>query len=128
MGFFQCAMEDEYLLFQRLCEYLRAQEPLRCSSVQVAIDRLRGLGLEAKSVVVSEEDATVMLVLTEPLSGCFAGTVNGMKVLVSDLPKGVAVVTVDPTRLGLYTRVSDHLGVLLQRVDRNMMVVDDVAK
>ena len=127
MGFFPCTLEEENPLFRALYEQLRLERGLRCSAVQAAVDRLRGSGLEAKAIVVSEEEAVTMLGLTEPLAGCFAGTVNGMKVLVSDLPRGAAIVVADPVYLGLYARVSDHLGILLQHMDRSMVVVDDMA-
>jgi hypothetical protein len=129
-GFSPCSFEEEPRLLRRLYEWLWTQQkwPLRCSGIQTAVDRFRSLGLEAKVIVVSAIDAPAMIGKSEPVPEGFAGVVNGMKVLVSDLPKGAALVTVGSDRLGIYTRVEDHLGLLFQRIDQNMVVVDDVAR
>lgn len=129
-GFSSCAFAEEAQLFQRFYAWLsgRTGTAIRCKGVQVAVDRFRALGLEAKAVVVSSADAAEMLGKNEPVPVGFAGMVNGMKLLVADMPKGAAVVTVGPDRLGVYTRVAEHLGLLFQRIDQNVMVVDDVAR
>ena len=93
----------------------------------MALERLQKLGIEAATIVVSEGDARVMLGMEEPVLEGFVGTVGKMKVLVSDMEKGTALVAVAPEHLGVYTRVTDYLGLLFQRIDRSMVVVDDVA-
>jgi hypothetical protein len=128
-GFSLCPIDDELQLFRRFFDFIAAEarSPIRCKGVQVAVDRLRGNGLEAKALVVSAFDATEMLGKSDVSLEGPAGMVNGMTVLVADLPKGTAILTVAATRLGVYTRVGDHLGLLFQRVDQNVVVVDDVA-
>jgi hypothetical protein len=48
---------------------------------------------------------------------------DNMQVLLANLSDGRAFVSAIPSALGVYTRVGDHLGILLQRVDRALMVV-----
>ena len=52
----------------------------------------------------------------------YVTVVDGMQVLLSALSEGSALVA-GPAALGTYTRVGDHLGLLLQRVHRAVMVV-----
>ena len=129
-GFSPCSFDEEPRLIQALYECLSTQQQwsLRCSGVQAAVDRLLGLGLEAKTIVVSSADAAEMLGTTGTVPEGVAGVVRGMKVLVTDLPKGAALVAVAPEHLGICTRVGEHLGLLFQRLDQNVMVVDVMAR
>ena len=127
-GFSFVVQSEEVSLFHALLEVLRRQQgSLRCRGVPMALERLQKLGIEAATIVVSEGDARVMLGMEEPVLEGFVGTVGKMKVLVSDMEKGTALVAVAPEHLGVYTRVTDYLGLLFQRIDRSMVVVDDVA-
>jgi hypothetical protein len=126
--------EDDLLneLF-RVLEETSAREGWsnRCSGVPEALDRMQSLGLEPKSVVVSESLVAEMLGPGFDLEGArrtmatqgFLTAINGMQVLLSNLPKGSALVTGPPSMVGVYTRVGDHVGLLLQRVNRSVMVV-----
>ena len=103
----------------------------RCSAVPEAIDRMRERGVEPKSLVVSEKQIAGFLGPDFDLEAArramstqgFVTVVDGMQVLLSSLPEGFALVAGSPSALGIYTRVGDHLGLLLQRVDRVVMVV-----
>jgi hypothetical protein len=54
----------------------------------------------------------------------YVTVVSGMQVLMSpDLPDGSALVMGPPSAVGLYTRTGDYLALLLQRVDRSLVVV-----
>lgn len=129
-GFSQCAIEDEAVLLGRLYRCLSTQSPTtpRCSDVPQAIMRLHVGGLEAQAIVLSAVDAAVMLGVQETEPEGLVGVVQGMNVLVADLPKGAALVMTAPARLGIYQRVEDYVGLLFYRIDQNMVVVDDVAR
>ena len=87
--------------------------------------------MEPKSLVVSEKQIAGFLGPDFDLEAArramstqgFVTVVDGMQVLLSSLPEGFALVAGSPSALGIYTRVGDHLGLLLQRVDRVVMVV-----
>jgi hypothetical protein len=106
----------------------------RCTSIQEAVDRLHAARVEPKSLVVSEThvstwaDFDIDAARTAMSVQGYVAVVNGMQVLLSDLPEGSAFVAASPSLTGVYTRIGDHLGVLLQRVDRALMLVQgDVA-
>lgn len=127
-GFTVCPQEEEHRLLGSLYAYLsEAEGTPRCMGVQSALDHLEGLGLKARGIVVSAADASAMLGPDTSVLDGLAGTVGGMQVFVTDLPRGAGLVAVAPDQLGIYTRVLDHLGLLFQRVDQNLVVVCDVA-
>jgi hypothetical protein len=92
--------------------------------------------MEPKSLVVSESQLTETLGSDFDLNSArramvfqgYVTMVDGMQLLLSDLAEGLALVAGPPSTVGIYTRVGDHLGLLLQQVDRAIMVVrPDVA-
>jgi hypothetical protein len=102
----------------------------RCTSVQDALDRQRALGLESKTIVVPTSMLSVVAPGTDVAvaqeqmarSG-YAAKVDDRQILLGDLPDGAALVAAAPSALGFYLRVGEHLGILLQQVDRALMVV-----
>lgn len=136
-GFSECTIEEEDDLLCELYQSLkvisvREEWGNRCRAVDQAIKRLTEQGITPKSVVVSGR------FLGDVLDGCdletaqrrmdmqgFVAMVDGMQILLGDLPDGGALVAADPQHIGCYTRVGDHLGLLAQRVDRAIMVVGD---
>lgn len=103
----------------------------RCSAIPEAVERLRTQGTEPKSLIVSESQVAGFMGPDFDLGAArramavqgYVTVVDGMQVLLSALSEGSALVAASPAALGIYTRVGDHLGLLLQRVDRAVMVV-----
>ncbi len=135
-GFSYCQVGREDPLLSELHRTLfelsaRANWPNRCSSVAEAVERLRTSGVEPKSLVVSESQVANFMGPGFDLNAArsamgiqgFVTVVDDMQVLLSGLPEGFALVAAAPSILGLYTRVGDHVGILLQRVNRSIMVV-----
>ncbi len=103
----------------------------RCSDVAEALTRLQAQGTEPKSLVISEaqlagilgKDSDLEVARRAMATQGYVTMVGGMQLLLSDLPDGSALVAGSPASLGVYMRVGDHLGMLLQRVNRSIMVV-----
>jgi len=97
----------------------------RCSSVLVAMERLRKSGLEPKSLILSS--ALLKEVCGEKAASVKGGFVTtlegGLQVFVAALPDGAALVLPSPEKLGFYTRVRDYVGVMIRRADQTIMVV-----
>lgn len=137
-GFSECAIEAEGDL---LCEFYQSLKGIsvregwsnRCRGVDQALKRLPERGVTPKSVVVSgrlladilEDDCDLEMAQRRMDMQGFVAMVDGMQILLGDLPDGAALVAADPQHVGCYTRVADHLGLLAQRVDRAIMVVGD---
>lgn len=105
----------------------------RCNSVSEAVDRLRGSSIEPAFLIVPE---SVLPDICGPqydaaqtagrmMRQGYVAVVDKMKVLPADLSPGSALVLAAPSFFGLYTRVGDYLGVMIQRADRSVMVVGD---
>jgi hypothetical protein len=137
-AFSDVPLEDEPALFAELYMSLLEASLVngwknRCSSVVEAVDRLAADDFEPGFLMVSAEkipdicgpdyDSAVVeqLMMTQG----YVTVVNGIKVLPAELSPDAAVVTASPEMLGLYTRVGDFLGIMLQRVNRSIMVVGD---
>lgn len=102
----------------------------RCKNVTEAIERMGGLGLEPKTIVIGPDSLPGLLegVAVEQAwqamkAGEEIGTFEGATVLLANLPGPAAFVCAAPPLVGYYTRVGEHLGVLLQRVNQTLMVV-----
>lgn len=131
-GFSSCTIEEEGDLlkeFYRVLETLSVREGWdnRCTSVEVAIQKMAA----PKTVVVpgaflgevcGKEVDLELAQQRMSLQG-YVAMVNGMQVLLADLPDGAALVTAAPAVAGTYTRVGDHVGILAQRVNSAFMVV-----
>ncbi len=139
-GFSHCPIERESGLVAELHRVLtetslRQGWSNRCSSVPEAVDRLRTGGVIPRSLVISDSllpsicgpDYDLASVRRLMAAQGFVTMVDGMQVLLGDLPEGAALVAAAPAGVGYYTRIGDHLGVLVQRVNRALMVVNRVA-
>ena len=140
-GFTHCPVGQEGALLNELHRTIwgmseRANWENRCRAVPEAVDRLQASGVEPKSLVVSESQVSTIMGPGFDLDAArramglqgFVTVVNGMQLLLSDLTGDQAFVAGAPASVGIYTRVGDHLGLLLQRVNRVIMVVrPDVA-
>lgn len=140
-GFSHCPVGQEGPILNQLHRTLielsvREGWTNRCTAVPEAIDRLHTFGVEPRALVLSESQVATMVGSGFDLNAArramaiqgFVTVVDGMQLLLSDLPEGSALVAGFPLKVGIYTRVGDHLGLLLQRVNRVLMVVrPDVA-
>lgn len=109
----------------------------RCGSVAEAVAKARAMGVEPKTLVLSAAQLERLLGPDHKIDAArqamsvqgFVAVVDGMQLLLADLPANLALVAAHPASVGIYTRVGDHLGVLLQRVNKTLLVVrDDVAR
>jgi hypothetical protein len=135
-GFSYCPVGEEGPLLNELHRTLweiSTQEGWsnRCTSIAGAVNYLHALDLEPKSLVVSESQIAGLLGPDFDLSAArrtmavqgFVTVIDGMQLLLSDLPEGSALVAGAPSALGIYTRVGDYLGMLLQRINRVIVMV-----
>lgn len=131
-GFSSCTVEGEDDLlseFYQVLESISVQQDWdnRCTSVEAAIQKMAA----PKTVVVPGsflgevcgEDVDLGLAQQRMSLQGYVAMVNGMQVLLADLPEGTALVVAAPATAGTYTRVGDHVGILAQRVDSAFMVV-----
>ena len=137
-GFSEVPLEEEpqlvIELYMTLLDFsLRNHWANRCNSVSEAVTRLRGAGLTPTFLVVPESvlpdicDASFDPEWAAQMMKAqgYVATVDNMQVMTADLPPGAALVCLDPKLTGLYTRVGDYLGIMIQRADRAIMVVGD---
>jgi hypothetical protein len=136
LGFSECPVGQEGPILNELHRTIwdlsvRENWSNRCTAVAEAVDRLRASGVEPKSLVVSENQVAGLLGPDFDFDAArrsmavqgFVTMVDGMQLLLSDLPDGCALVAGPPAAVGIYMRVGDHLGMLFQRVNRVLMVV-----
>jgi len=102
----------------------------RCRTAAEGIARMRSFGLEPKYVVVSSADVCESkddkaAYDKIDLAKGHVTEIDGIHVLVAELPKGQALVTTLPNLTGVYTRVGTHVGVMIQRADQSVVVVGD---
>jgi len=102
----------------------------RCKSVPEALLRMSSLGLEPKFIVVGParlndlfEGKTLENAWDSMKSGQNVGTYQEVPTLLAELPGTAALVCTAPPLVGYYTRIGEHLGVLLQKVNQTIMVV-----
>ncbi len=101
----------------------------RCKSVLEALQRMQGFGLEPKTIVVGPARlAEVSDIAPEDARAAMrdnreVATFEGATVLLADLSGTSAFVCAAPPLVGYYTRVGEHLGILLQRVNQTLVVV-----
>ena len=107
--------------------------PNRCGSVAEAVTKARSQGVDPKTMVLSSAMVERLLGPSHSIDTArqtmsvqgFVAVVDGMQLLLADLPSNMAFVAAHPASVGIYTRVGDHLGVLLQRVNKSLLVVRD---
>jgi len=101
----------------------------RCSSISDAIMHQRSLGYNPKSIVMPASLLHEVCGQQSADANGYVTTIEGgIRIYVSGLPAGAALVLADPSSLGMYTRVGDYAGVVIQRANQTVMVVGrDVA-
>ena len=134
-GFSEVPLEEDDLILAELHKVVSRLSDgegwsNRCTSVQEAVARIRGTTLEPKTIVIPPSMLdTLGLDLGEEAARArmarqgYVTKIDEMQVLLANLPDGQALVAAAPSVLGVYTRVGNHLGILLQRVDRALVVV-----
>lgn len=135
-AFSECPLEDEWKLLGSLYRVLwqlstEHQWPTRCTSIAEATRRMEASGVKPRHLVVpvpllEEACGTPFSVeeaeKTMAMQG-FITEVDGLQVLAADLPEETALLSTEPELVGMYTRVDDWLGVLIQRANRSVMLV-----
>lgn len=125
-AFFPCPIEEEGKTLAHLFQTLWAMSTTskwsnRYQDVREALKAMKASPIEPKTVV-----------LPKGLAETFAGqalpdgrvlVVEGLHVLVAPLPERSAIVAAQPTRLGVYTRVGDRVGLQLYNVPQTLMLV-----
>lgn len=139
-GFSECPIERESNLLEGLFRYLWAASEKsgwtnRCTSIASAKRTLEGYGLLPRSLIVPfpklREICGQEITLDEArklmlAQGCVA-EVDGVRVLFSELPEGQMILGTAPPMVGIYTRIDDHLGLLLRKVDQSMVLINELA-
>lgn len=129
-GFSEIPLEDEDTFITKMYQCIQEASVRlgwsnRCVTALDGIQKMRSLGLEPKYVVLpkgefTEQEGKDAERLT--LAQGHVTDLDGVQVLLASLPKGASIVTATPALVGVYTRVGEGLGMLLQRVDQTVMV------
>jgi hypothetical protein len=129
VAFADCTLEQEGGILRSLVTALGTTSQL-CSTVAGAMAKMRGFGVEPKTLIVSvsflQSDSgpvTFEEVEAVMLAQGFVSRVDGVNVLVGDLDSGVAVLAATPSIVGEYIRTDDRLGILLKNVDKTLVLV-----
>ena len=122
-------------LLRVLCSTLRATSQQegwanRCTSIEMAVSCMHSFGYEPHHVVVGPSllsvvapDVSLVEAQNRMQAGSKVALFDGIPILLADLPEGQALITSHPNLLGVYTRVGDYVGVLLQHADKAVVVV-----
>lgn len=140
-GYSECDLEDEHHL---LAEFYRSLWKLsvesgwgnRCSSIAQAKAHLESHGLQARTLLVplvtirqlcgqeiSLEDARNLIVAQGYIT-----EVDGLRLLFSYLPEGQMIMGTSPPLVGVYTRIDDHIGMLLRKIDQSVVLINELAR
>jgi len=140
-GFSECPLEEEGGLLESLFRDLWAISKKsgwtnRCTSIASAKQTLEGYGLLPRSLIVPFPKLRQLcgheITLDEArkltvAQGCVA-EVNDIKILFSELPEGQMILGTAPPMVGVYTRIDDHVGLLLRKVDQSMVLINELAR
>jgi len=118
-AFFKCPPALEGAVVTRLFETLGNLASVSgwsnvFGTVLEAVDAMRLTPFAPKTIVIPTPDE---------LPEGVATSIQGLQVVTAPLPQGCGLVATQPTSLGVYTRVGDHLGLQLYNVSRTLMVV-----
>lgn len=140
-AFTECEREDESMLLVELHRALwQISEdrdwPNRCNSLAQARPRLEALGFEPRTLVVSlsllEKACGVEVTAEEAEKLMFeqghVAEIDGVQVYAADIPAGVALLASHPQLVGGYVRADTHLGILVTRADRALVLVNEEAQ
>lgn len=124
-GISACPLESEPVLLGRFYGALASLSscskwPNRFSSANEAIGAMQATTYKPKTLVVSE---SLISQFTTDESGVLVGNIDGIKVLSANLPIGGALLFTNPTLLGVYVRIGDHLGLQFYNVRQTVAVI-----
>jgi hypothetical protein len=137
-AFSECPLEREGALFSKFFSDLWGLSSdnawsNRYSSISEALRGFKRGGLPAVSLVISPMalkkicGATLDLDEIDKIMAIkgYVSEVEGLRVLVTDLPQHQSVLITEPSLAGNCTRVGDHLGLLVRRADQTVALVEE---
>jgi hypothetical protein len=124
-GIFPCSLEEEPVLLSALACYIQGVSIERAwsnhfESVGAAVEFMRGSRFKPKSLVLPRG---VVSRFTDS-EGVALGSIEGIKLLSTDIPNKFAILTTDAPSLGVYIRVGDYVGLQLYNVDKTLAVIE----
>lgn len=128
-GFTECEIGDEARLVKALYEALvLATWAIKCQDVASAVQRVDSACTLVVSYDFLKEFSTETLTVEEVTKLIFAQgyitKVGDLSLLASEgLTGRTAIVTTAPALAGFYTRIGDHVGLMLRSADRTIGVV-----
>ena len=134
-GFSSVPVGDDDLLLAELFRSLlqcSTQEEWgnRCTDVKDAVARIQSYGMAPYAVTLSFDTLETVLpdvsledARTAMAQGSQVAEIEGVRVLVADLPSKTALVTALPVLTGVYIRTGDYVGVMAQKVDQTIILV-----
>ncbi len=137
-AFSECPLELEGALLARFFQVLWGLSEQngwsnRYTSISGAVRGFKKIGMPAVSLVISphalKKICGTSLDLDEidkmmAIKG-FVSEVDGLRVLVTDLPRNQSMLISEPSLAGVCTRVGNHLGVLVRRADQTIALVEE---
>lgn len=136
LAFSECPLDEEGAMLAELHRVLWGISVQhgwanRCTSIAQAIARMKALALEPKVLVVATsflEDACGEPVTLEDaeklmMAQGYVAESDGIRVLASDLPAGLAILAASREVTGVYVRVDDRLGVMVRKADQSLVLV-----
>lgn len=137
-AFSECPLDLEGTMLSRLFTALWGMSEEngwsnRYTSIPGALRGFRDKGMPPHSLVISPHalkricgtDLDLDEIDKLMLLRGYVSEVEGLKVLVTDLPHNQAMLTAQPILVGNCTRVGNHLGILLRRVDQTIALVEE---
>jgi len=117
-------------LYRTLLSFPASDAPPRCTSVQQAIARLHSHGMTPRTLLIPSSALAEIVpglsveVAEESMrTKSEVAVVGDLTILLADLPDGAALVAAAPALVGVYTRVGDYLGVLVQQSTKTVVAV-----
>jgi len=111
-AYFECELGDEHWLLGRTHHLLKKNYGAASSWFE-AKDRMVSMGLEPKVLVVGKGSTLVTLAEFPVLQ-------------IEALKPNQGILLAQPSDVGYYTRIRDHIGVMFTKVDRSMVAVESV--
>lgn len=131
-GFSRVPPEEDDQILLALHQTLAAQSTAPpCGSIPEALKRLTGHKLDPRSLVlpvswipeICGPDMTPEQAREAMGKQGYVTKIDDIQVLVADLPPERALVAAAPALVGVYTRTSDYLGILILRANRGIVAV-----
>lgn len=127
-----CLVENEGAIFPQLHQTLWAEGERRgwsnrATSVLKGLQMMKAAQVTPKAVVISSNLVKTFCPPEYDVGEGRVTIVGGVSVMVTaHLPEGEAIIATAPPRVGVYTRMGDHLGLQLYSVSQTLVVVRDV--